>query len=625
MSIRSTVEFGWRCGILLFVLAGMNLTASITVTLTPSPASPQPVGTILTWNAGLNDTSAGSHEYRFSVASPGGPASIVRDFHTSSSFQWTPSFTEGTYTVSVIARNLTTSATAQVSRQFVVSSRVVGGVAAVNATAHPLVALFSAPACMVGNSIRVRFHPMTSGVSQLTNTVPCHPPNSTNFYIAGMYPNTRYLMHYETVSQAGTLVRAGTDLTFNTGSLPGNITVPATSVLTQATLPGSTAAPILLHDYLPVGGGGTIVPIATDLTGNVLWYYPRPVSLLTRTEPGGNMFIIYAGSTNPYQQILREIDLAGNITLETNVNRINQQLTLAGRRHINAFHHEARRLPNGYIAVLGSDEMLVSNAQGGTTISPVDVMGAQVIVLDQDLQLKWAWDAFDHLDISRPSVLGDVCSAGHVGCPVFFLAPTANDWLHANSIQQTTDGNLLISLRHQDWIIKIKYLNGTGDGSVLWRMGYQGDFTLLNPPTSPPCSTPDQQEAYRWFSHQHDANFQLGGNTILSVFDNGNLRRARCEPDGNSRGYVLSVDEANLRATPVLVSDLGFFAFGLGTAELIPGTPNYHFEAGWILPGPFSVSSEIGTAGETRFAMLEAGVSTYRSYRMRDLYTPAQQ
>jgi hypothetical protein len=117
----------------------------------------------------------------------------------------------------------------------------------------------------------------------------------------------------------------------------------------------------------------------------------------------------------------------------------------------------------------------------------------------------------------------------------------------------------------------------------------------------------------------------MGGSTILSVFDNGNLRRAKCDPSANSRGYVLSVDEANRRATPVLATDLGYFSIGLGTAELIPGTSDYHFELGWILPGTYSVSKEIGPAGATRFAMRESGVTTYRSYRMRDLYTPALQ
>jgi arylsulfate sulfotransferase len=627
---------GVRCFAILFLaLLGARSEATISVTLAASPASPQPVGTTVTWTATVSDTSTGTHELQFSVAQGSGPAAIVRDFHTSTSFQWTPSMTDGTYTISVVAKNINTGLSASATGPFTVTTRLISGRAAVNSTAHPLVALYSGPACVVPNLMRVRFTPTSvppggNPAAMTTNSVPCRystqvpDGSSMNFYIAGMYASTLYHMHYETVTPQGALVRAGADLSFTTGTVPGNIVIPTTTVPVPAQPPTSVSAPVLLHDYLPKSGT-TIVPVATDLSGNTIWYYPTPVSLLTRTEIGGNMFIIYAGNTNLYYQLMREIDLAGNTVLETNVARINEQLVAAGRRTINAFHHEARRLPNGYIAVLGSDEMLVTNAQGGTTQHPVDVLAAQVIVLDQNLQLKWAWDAFDFMDIQRTAVLNEVCYRGRIGCPIFFLAPTANDWIHANSIQQTADGNMIVSLRHQDWLIKINYGNGSGDGHVMWRMGYQGDFTLTNPPMSPKCTTPDQQDAYQWFTHQHDANFELGGNTVLSTFDNGNLRIVRCDTNGNSRGYVLSVNEAQLQATVTLLSDLGNYSVGLGTAELIPGSPNYHFELGWIVPGAYSTSIEIDPAGLTDFEMQEQNVTTYRSYRMQDLYTPALQ
>ena len=329
---------GVRSIALLFIVAlASRAGASIQVTLAPSPASPQPVGTTITWTATITDSAHGGHELQFSVAASGGPAAIVRDYNTSPSFQWTPSWTEGTYTISVVARNLSTGDSASASAPFTVTSRLVNGLAAVNPTSHPLVALFSGPACQVPNLMRVRFTPTSvpaGGISapMTTNSVPCRSDGtSMNFYIAGMYPNTRYLMHYETVNPQGGLIRTGANLSFTTGSLPANITFPATTVLTPAMPPTSNSAPILLHDYLPDGSGDTIVPVATDLSGNILWYYPHPVSLLTRTEVGGKFFIIYAGNTNPYQQLLREIDLAGNTTLETNAARINEQLLPLGQ------------------------------------------------------------------------------------------------------------------------------------------------------------------------------------------------------------------------------------------------------------------------------------------------------
>jgi hypothetical protein len=64
--------------------------------------------------------------------------------------------------------------------------------------------------------------------------------------------------------------------------------------------------------------------------------------------------------------------------------------------------------------------------------------------------------------------------------------------------------------------LKIDYRNGAGSGGVLWKLGYQGDFTLQNP-----NSDAD------WFFAQHDPNFVSSnstGNVQLAMFDNGDGR-----------------------------------------------------------------------------------------------------
>ncbi len=412
--------------------------------------------------------------------------------------------------------------------------------------------------------------------------------------------------------------------------------------------PSSTTAPILLHGYIL-----NELTTATDLSGNVIWYYHRPVGALTRWEEGGRMFIYNSHSTNLYNNVVEEIDLAGNITLQTNANRINEQLALMTgpnglpRRPITQFDHEIRRLSNGDIVVKASSEMVVYNnaKQCGSQsymgmANSCDVLGMQVLVLDPNLQIIWAWDAFDFLNISRRANLHEKCVQGQGGCPVFFLDTIANDWVHGNSIQLTADGNFLLSLRHQDWVIKINYANGTGDGSVIWVMGYDDNsplaptganfFTMNNPPSPPAgstCTTPVQLQEYAWFSHQHDANFQpfdLNGQEVFTILDNGNLRIAKCDTNGDSRGYVLNVDETNMTVIPLLAQDLGYYSTGLGTAEVIPGTSNYHFELGQTrrLPTVSSESMEVTPQGITAFEMNETNVQTYRSYRMQDMYTP---
>ncbi len=626
--------------IALAFLSTSVLRAGISVTLSPSPAGPQPVGTVITWTATVQDTAEGAHEYQFSAGPKGGSASIVRDFTSYNTLSWASgegsavgpagvSFTmaEGSYHVSVVVQNTSNSTTAQAAQNFVVTTRLNNGLESVTSTANPLVALFSGQTCVPGNLIRVRFNHAGSSISQTTNAVACSATKSANFYIAGMYPNSKYHMHHETVTPSGTTLHVGSTLTFNTGSLPATPPFPANTVPISAVPPSSTTAPILLQSYII-----SAVPTATDLSGNVLWYYHQIVGDVTRTEPGGRMFIINSPKTNPYNIVVREIDLAGNITLETNANRINEQLAaMTGpngqpRRAITGFDHEARRLTNGNIAVKASSEMLVTNAgQCGTTSgnpNTCDVIGAQILILNPNLQIVWAWDAFDFLDISRRASLNEVCTQTDNGCPAFFLAATANDWLHANSIQLGPDGSLLFSLRDQDWVIKINYANGTGDGSVLWRMGYQGDFTIVDPPTSPLCTTPAHKQEYAWFTHQHDANFQFGAESVFTVFDNGNLRILRCDTGGNSRGYALTVDETNMTVTPLLIQDLGNYSAGLGSAQVIPGSSNYHFDNGEIT-GPLSKSLEITPLGTTAFELDSENIETYRSFRMQDLYTPA--
>ena len=109
-----------------------------------------------------------------------------------------------------------------------------------------------------------------------------------------------------------------------------------------------------------------------------------------------------------------------------------------------------------------------------------------VIVLDQNFQVAWVWDPFAWLDTNRLPTLGE----------------GPGDWMHANSIAWSpADGNLVVSMRSQDWVIKIDYANGTGDGHVVWRLGagrrFHAPFLRPIPVVLPP--------ARRALRQQHDA------------------------------------------------------------------------------------------------------------------------
>mgnify|MGYP003345705836 FL=1 len=301
------------------------------------------------------------------------------------------------------------------------------------------------------------------------------------------------------------------------------------------------------------------------------------------------------------QHLLQRFDLTGMIVQSTNAARVNEQLQAMGKRTITGFHHEARSIADGRVVVLAGVEQVLTDVQGP---GAVDVLGDMILVLDKDLNVVWTWDTFDHLDPHRAAILNEKCPGA---CPPLQLSSVANDWTHGNAVEETQDGNLLYSTRHQDWLIKINYDGGNGDGRILWRLGKDGDFAMQS------------KDAYPWFSHQHDGNFDASGK--LAVFDDGNTRVAQMG-GGNSRGQVLQVDETHMTVTPYLNADLGVYAAAVGSAQRLRNG-RYHFDAGFVQENKTidSYSFEVSPAGKIDYEAHQ-NVILYRSFRMQDMYTP---
>lgn len=597
---------------ILAALVSLPLQASLSVALSPSAPSPQPVGTTIIWTATATGT-ANPVAYRYTISYLGS-AHVLRDFSAARTFAWTPASLDGSYEVQVTARDNTTGETAALTASFLITSRVIDGQPAVSATANPLVALVSLSSCPAGRSKYVTYRREGAQYAQATPPQPCRPPSSINFYVAGMYADSNYTI--TPITKVDSASSPAIALTFHTDVPPAGL-FPELTVLRPADIRDSPAERVLL-----VGGVGTNVPFASDLNGAILWYYlpvsPNPI--LTRLVSGGTALIISdgvnSGNSATGAQVLREIDLAGNIVRETNATRIQEQLVAMGVQSsctagstqclFGAFHHEAIRLPNGHTIALGSAERIFSAGTQGST-GDVDILGDILVDLDEDWQVVWYWSGFDHLAIDRAAVLGETCAAGTPGCPPVFLAAQANDWLHGNSLQLTPDGSLLYSARHQDWIIKIDYGNGGGSGAVLWRMGPGGDFTIQS------------DDSWPWFSHQHDAGFEPDG--TLTVFDNGNTRIA-AYPGQHSRGQAFTVDETGRTVLPLLNADLEVYSPALGSAQLLRNG-NYHFLPGLLNPGPSSEFMEVRPKLPKPKILftLQSGTPSYRSFRLMNLYT----
>jgi arylsulfate sulfotransferase len=592
---------------------------SVSITLSPSVPNPAMLGTHITWTATVTGGPPGDvYDYQFSAA-PQGQNQIVRDFALPNSFVWVPWQVEGTYAITVVVRDITQQpyiVYPPVTVQYVLNPWVTApGGSLVNPTNHPLVALFSAGPCTVGHSIRVRFQNPASVASSTTNTVACSS-KSANFLVAGMLPSSHYLMHWEELSGAQ-LVRSGTQLSFATGPLSATFPPDEHFTVNIPASPHDSAFPVILFHLIPAKGQTSYFwPTATDVGGHVIWYYPAQ-ALITRMQPGGFFFTMNFTD-------LTEYDLAGNEVLHTDVEILNEQLAAKGYPQMTSFNdHETRVLPNSNILILGGRDETSTVYQGGTPDDPVDIIGDMILVLDHNMQLLWAWDSFAHQDLSREATLDDKCFHGTGGCPFFNPNFTvANDWTHANALQYTTDGNILISERSQDWALKINYANGAGDGSVIWRMGPYGDFTVVNPPGGG-CGDPN---VFPWFTHQHDPSFQTQGgpSAIMTVFDDGNLRVQQCG-SGNSRGMVLDVNESAHQVFIQTLADLGHYSLAVGAAQLLVTPQNgifASFDNGFLIrPTAEAQVSETDLAGNIVF-QIQANDWSYRAYRQRDLYTP---
>ena len=642
------------------------------VTLTPSVASSQPLGTPVTWRATATNTSSNPVAFQFNVAFGTGPFTLLSDFNLGTqsgstwkahSFTWATINAEGTYTIQVVAKDFVTGLSATKTATYTLTSRVSGGQAAVNKTANPLVALFSAPLCAVGSSMRVSFQLQSKATpATITNALPCNGSTSMNFYIAGMYPSTAYQMFSQTITR--TKIVNGAALTFTTGALPNGVAFPTFKVQVASGPNTDTAESVLL---ISPNGGVTQYPLtATDLSGKIIWYYgltpPQDINL-TRPLPGGNMLTIQSGpawtSATSKLQLLRQVDLAGNIVRETNAGIVQQQLLALGATDggpcdtipkpapvgsacLDTFHHDAiQTLPNGETAVLVNIEKIFPpGTQGDTSGLPVDVIGDMFVVLDANWQVIGYWDAFQHdsssqLDINRAPVLGEVCVV-NAACPPLLLmgpgiAPHASDWLHCNTLYYwPQNGDILVSSRNQDWIFKVDYRNGSpkATGNVLWRMGACGSFTFNNIYNDP----------WPWYSAQHQTGIQNNGAGPLTVFDDGNTRvspptgrgsSSGCRPgvgSGNSRGMALTINESNMQVSPVLSADLGVFSYSGGSAQLL-GNGNYFFAAPNVTIGTATNTYAIeifptpGTDTGTQVSNIK-GPEGYRAFRMPSLYNP---
>ncbi|MCA9940973.1 MAG: aryl-sulfate sulfotransferase [Anaerolineales bacterium] len=583
-----------------FAGEGAAATPDTVVTITPNLPTGQLLGTPIQFTISVDD--ADPYLYRFSAGRQGEAMHIIYDYTPDNVLTWTP-IEDGLFVVQASAKNRNTGQISTTSITYLIRPRAPLS-PVVSFSTNNLVALYSAPKCPAGYKMRVVFIEFQTTRPSSTDKKPCDGAHTMNFYIGGMHEGGLYFMLHQVYNPQGNPVATGPVKYFIAGTVP---LIKPFAYPYVAPGPQTSYAEILVL-LSPINGTDTTpaYPHARDLGGRMVWYYDHNVNQtqFMRPVPGGT-FLIRADRPDVQGQIMREVDLAGNVVRETTVEAVDAQIKAMGfTDDFTTFHHEARLMENGYYVMLGNNERILVDVQGP---GPVDVIGDYIVVLDHEWQVVWAWNAFDHLDPARLAILDEHCVSQGPGCPPLFLDVIANDWTHANSVAYTPDGNLLLSMRHQDWVVKLNYANGAGDGSVIWRLGPDGDFTLNDP------------DPNAWLTHQHDANY-VAGNQI-ALFDNGNTRCAADPELCYSRGQVYQIDEVNMTASLVLNADLGNYSFALGSAEKL-SNGNYHFNSGIQPVGTYLISTaqEVSPDGTTNYSLL-LELGAYRSFRMVNMYS----
>jgi arylsulfate sulfotransferase len=503
----------------------------------------------------------------------------------------------------------------------------------VTPTSHPLVAkyAFLAPP---GSTVQIQFGPDTNyGRETWAQSAPPEG-GEVDILVAGMRADTLYHMRAEVRLASGGLF-FDDDHTYTTGEIPtGRL-----PIITATSTPGQVpqAGVELIDATLPPVPNG-IDAIVTDLGGNVIWYYDPALPLVVpgldpiKLLRNGHFLVNYreASVLDGENSILQEVDLAGNVVWQMTANDLNQALAAATCAGCNVkvvgTHHDVAVLPNGHLVVLAAMNKFVANVAGYP--NGANVLGDVVIDLDQNRKPLWIWSTFEHLDVNRHPI----------GFP---------DWTHSNTVVYSPpDHSLIVSMRHQGWVIKIDYNDGRGTGDILWKLGYQGDFTLING-TSP----------MDWQYAQHDVNILSQGTEKdpesqgnreelsrkgegneadvfdLLLFDNGNSRVLDASGDtcGSgvncySRVVMFRINENDKTAFLKWVDSLPVFSDFAGSSRLLANGNIEFDECG--LPGAVRHSAiyEVTQTSSPLIVwqMQVTGWFAYRAFRIPSLYPGVQ-
>lgn len=403
--------------------------------------------------------------------------------------------------------------------------------------------------------------------------------------LAGLHARTRYDVVVEVFDHNGDITGT-TRLPFTSGAVPPGL--PSFRVENLDTS-GTAGAGITIFgpqarlsesgDTDEASYSGPIF-VGVDREGEVVWYLENP-------DPGrgpkdqdvkplsdGNL-LYFSGSR------IGVVSVSGETLLSLTAD------DLGGRE----IHHDVIALPGGNFMALTRERrrMPIPLAE-----EPVEVVGDVLVEFTPTGKVVWTWSSFDHLAIDRfPNALSQVPKADG-----------SYDWTHGNAIvYRDQDNSVLLSLRHQNWVVKID----RASGEILWRLGPEGDFTLTGAATDPTAD---------WFYAQHAPQWQEDGSLLL--YDNGTLRPGTTAATAYSRGALFRLDEANLQAELIWQEQTETFTSYLGDADSLANGNVLLCAGGVIGPRAKARITEVTGSADSE-PVWELTVDEYNLYRVTRL------
>ena len=336
----------------------------------------------------------------------------------------------------------------------------------------------------------------------------------------------------------------------------------AAPLIELTTLAGIPAAGLIF--LTPANGSGHDGPTIVDGTGELVWMHPgtgnAAADLRVATLDGQPVLTWWEGSNNAGVGVGQHVVADSSYRVITRIQAQNgrsadlHELLLTSRR--TAVFFAAASVGPGTVA--GSTTPVPKTMDWA--VQEVDIATGAVV---------FEWHSTDHVDVAES----------------YISAPTAPDlvydYFHGNSIEEDTDGNLIVSARNTSAVYKID----RSTGKILWRLGgKRSDFAMGEGAT---------------FGYQHDARRQPDG--TLTIFDDR-------QTAGTSRGIVLRLDETGMTATLVreYKQPQNLYSTSQGNMQVLPSG---HVFIGWGATPRFSEFTSDGRL------VLDAGFTASQSYR----------